>query len=108
MTTASAADNAPLLSAAQQALVRAFSIAERAFAQDVAVSEVIRVLQSVPGVIAALLDDFNLTTASQRGVAQLLSSAAARVNRRGSELQLQPATLLLIQPLEIQLYSVTP
>lgn len=108
VTTASAADNAPLLSAAQQALVRAFSIAERAFAQDVAVSEVIRVLQSVPGVIAALLDDFNLTTASQRGVVQLLSSAAARVNRRGSELQLQPATLLLIQPLEIQLYSVTP
>ncbi len=108
VTTGSATDNAPLLSAAQQALITAFSVAGREFAQDVGVSEVIRVLQSVPGVIAALLDDFNLTTAGQRGVVQLLSSSSARANRRGRDLEIQPATLLLIHPLEIQLYSVTP
>jgi predicted phage baseplate assembly protein len=108
VTQGSAADNGSLITAARQALLTAFSVAERAFAQDVGVSEVIRVLQSVPGVIAALLDDFNLTTASQRGVVQLLSSSAARANRRRGVLEIQPATLLLLHPLEIQLYSVTP
>jgi len=108
VTAAEASDNGPVLAAAQAALLRAFSVAARAFAQDVGVSEVIRVLQSVPGVTAALLDDFSLTTAPERSVNQLLSSAAASVGRRAGEIEIRPATLLLIHPLEIQLYSVTP
>jgi predicted phage baseplate assembly protein len=94
---------------ARQALLAAFSIDRRDFGQDVSAAEVIHILQGVPGVVAALLNELYLLGSAARGLQQLLGARVARVTRdpQGSDVTFQPAEILLVHPLEINLSEVS-
>jgi hypothetical protein len=87
----------------QSALTAAFSSANRAFAQAVSAAEVIALIQSVPGVIATNLTQLYLasdpTGPSQTEPSAFLPSLPARWES-GS---IQPAQLLLLNPLGVNL-----
>ncbi len=83
-----------ILGDARAALLAAFSLARRDLGQSVAPSEIIDVLQRVPGVIAALLH--TLARAGEAAPARLATLAArpARLTRG----RISPAEMILIDP----------
>ncbi len=89
--------------AVQGTLTTAFSFANRSFAQAVSAAEVIALIQSVPGVIATTLTQLYLTSNPlghfQTEPSPLLPSLPARWESNG----IQPAQLLLLNPLGVTL-----
>ena len=79
-------------SALKQALVDTFSFQNRVFGQAVTASEVIAVIQGVPGVVAVDLDSLYLTTHSEPELNPLLSAEKAH----WSQGEAKPAQLLLL------------
>ena len=80
--------------AVQAALLGAFCFHERAFGQAVAASQVISVLQAVPGVVAVDLDGlFYDPPRGTVGFLSLLQAATARLDSG----QVAPAQLLLLE-----------
>lgn len=92
-----------VLSRAQAALQEAFSLARRDLGQDVHPSEVIAVLQRVPGVIAALLNRLAIVGQPEPTELSTLRALPARVVS-GS---VRPAALLLIAPIGSVLTEVS-
>ena len=92
-----------VLAAAQQALLDRFSFTTRAFGQPVALSEVLAVLHSVPGIVSVDVD--SLFTGPTAELQQLL---AARVPLPGDDAATAlPAQLLTIdlQPTDIEVLA---
>lgn len=92
-------ESAKVLAAASDALKSAFGFAARAFGQPVSGSEVLAVLQNVPGVIGADLD--KLTLVKDGLVSQTVSGPDGRLPANTARWQsnsLLPADLLLLDP----------
>lgn len=87
-------DPAAVLAAVKAALTAAFSFDVRAFAQPVFRSEVIAVMQDVPGVVALTLDGFGYTGAAQNPQADALVAPGPTVGPAG----FAGATLLTLGP----------
>jgi hypothetical protein len=89
------------------ALVSAFSFGQRAFAQAVTAAEITQLIQSVPGVVATDLTNLYLTGdplgPSQTEPPPFLLAAPARW--QGASIQ--PAQLLLLNPLGVTLTQMT-
>jgi hypothetical protein len=96
-----------VMAAALTALTKAFSFANRAFAQAVTAAEILALLQAIPGVIAVDLTQLYLTSDST-GPSQtepqafLTASPAQFVNGA-----IQPAQLLLLNPLGAAVTEIT-
>jgi predicted phage baseplate assembly protein len=93
--------SAEVSAAAREALLRAFSFEARDFGQAVTASEVIAVLQGAGGVTGVVLD----TLGGLPGVPppRLPSQVA-----HWSGLQIQPAELRIVDPVQIELLEETP
>jgi hypothetical protein len=89
------------------ALTSAFSFANRAFAQSVSAAEILELIQTVPGVIAVDLNQLYLTGdpngPSQTEGAPFLPALPARFESGA----IQPAQLLLLNPLAVTLTEMT-
>jgi len=89
------------------ALTKAFSFANRAFAQFVTAAEILTLIQAIPGVIAVDLTQLYLTSdptgPSQTEPLPFLPSLPARFEKSG----IQPAQLLLLNPLGSTLTEMT-
>jgi hypothetical protein len=83
-----------VLAAVKAALPSAFGFAARGFGQPVFESEVITVMQNVPGVVALTLDDFNYSGAASTGPLNALPAAAPTLGANG----LVGAQLLTLEP----------
>lgn len=88
-----------VLAAVKTALNTTFSFEMRQFGQNVSLSEVATVIQNVAGVIAVDLDKLYRADAPVTGLNHLLQ---ARIPQPGAD-QLEPAELLMIDPIEINL-----
>ncbi|MBN1204058.1 MAG: putative baseplate assembly protein [Myxococcaceae bacterium] len=96
-----------VLAEVERTLRERFSYGQRAFAQPVTASEVLTVIQSVRGVIAAHLTRFHRVDQPQRtGPQAFLPASPARWNARRREVQ--AAELLLLQPGGVSLAEVAP
>jgi predicted phage baseplate assembly protein len=92
-------ERAAVLDAARDRLLAAFSFEQRAFGQAVTAAEIVRVVQDVPGVIAADLDQFFAPSLSPLvlllpHLASFIPAAMARWDGR----RIQPAQLLTLNP----------
>ena len=100
---------ADVLSAAANAVKAAFSFDQREFGQGVHQSEVVGVLQGVPGVIATELDRLYLVTdpfgPSQTAAPEFLAAASATWDSAGA---IHPAQLVTINPVGIALTETKP
>jgi hypothetical protein len=94
-----------VFSAAETALKTAFSFPVRAFGQVVTAAEVITVIQQVPGVVAVDLDTLYLPPATG-GLNQVLPATIAHWN--AAKQKIEPAELLLINPVGITLLEMQP
>ena len=83
-----------VLDAASTALREAFSFAHRAFGQPVMLSEVIAVIQSVPGIVAVNLAAFHRADSSP----ELVRRIAPRLPSGSDPASLSAAQLLLLDP----------
>jgi hypothetical protein len=102
LATDPALSNAAVIAAVEAALRSTFALANRAFGQDVLASEVIAVIQGVPGVQACGLTLF-CRPPQQDGVADTL---AAAVPVPGAAAQ-APAEILLLDPRPIAFGNLT-
>ena len=101
---------ADVLAAAAQSVGNAFSFTNRDFAQPVSSSEVIALLQSVPGVIAVRLTGLSPSTVNALpGIPfPMLSAQPARwVTDANGNRAIQPAQLLTVNPNGILLSEMT-
>lgn len=101
---------ADVLAAATQAVSDAFSFAKRDFAQPVASSEVVALLQSVPGVIAVRLTVLSPSTVNAiPGIpfSMLPAQPARWVTDANGNRTMQPAQLLTVNPNGISLSEMT-
>jgi Baseplate J-like protein/Repeat of unknown function (DUF346) len=89
------------------ALTTAFAFAQRSFAQPVTAAEILELIQGVPGVIAVDLTQLYLTSdttgPSQTEPPAFLPSLPARFQNNA----IQPAQLLLLNPLGVTLTEMT-
>jgi len=92
---------------ALSALTTAFSFANRSFAQAVTAAEILKLLQAVPGVIAVDLNQLYLTSdntgPSQTEPPPFLNALPAHFDSGA----IQPAQLLLLNPLGVTLTEIT-
>jgi len=96
---------ADVFSAAQAALIEAFSFARRAFGQPVTAAEVMTVLQNVPGVVFVDLVWLYPSKDPSQSLNQRLTANTAYVDNAGN---IQHSQLLLINTLGISLQEVQP
>jgi baseplate J-like protein len=100
-------DREAVMSAVSSALATAFSFSNRAFAQAVTAAEILKLIQSVPGVIAVDLNQLYQTGdpsgPSQTEPLPFLPSLPARFENG----QIKPAQLLLLNPLGATLTEMT-
>lgn len=100
-------DPGAVMSAVTSGLATAFSFPNRAFAQAVTAAEILKLIQSVPGVIAVDLNQLYQTGdpngPSQTEPLPFLPSLPARFENG----QIQPAQLLLLNPLGATLTEMT-
>ena len=82
--------------AIKNALQETFSFAKRAFAQDVAASEVIAIMQNVAGVVAVDLNLLYLEDSSKQ-LNNLLRAEPARWQNENQKGEAKPAQLLLLK-----------
>jgi hypothetical protein len=94
-----------VFSAVEAVLKTAFSFPVRAFGQVVTAAEVITVIQQVPGVVAVDLDTLYLPPATG-GLNQVLPATIAHWN--AAKQKIEPAELLLINPVGITLLEMQP
>jgi hypothetical protein len=94
-----------VFSAVEAALQASFSFPARAFGQVVTAAEVITVIQQVAGVVAVDLDTLYLPPATG-GLNQVLPTTIAHWN--AAKQTIEPAELLLINPVGITLLEMQP
>lgn len=96
-----------VMAAVASALTTAFSFSQRSFAQAVTAAEILKLIQSIPGVIAVTLTQLYRTDdpngASQTEPLPFLPSLPARFENNA----IQPAQLLLLNPLGMTLTEMT-
>jgi hypothetical protein len=96
-----------VMAAVQASLTTAFSFANRSFAQSVSAAEILELIQAVPGVIAVDLNQFYMTS-DPTGPTQTeplpYLAALPALFENGS---IQPAQLLLLNPLGVTLTEMT-
>ena len=92
-----------ILAQVTAALKADFSFANRSFAQAVTAAEIVRLIQSVPGVVATNLVQLYLTT-NPKGPQQTAAPPfLASLTARWEFGKIQPAQLLLLNPLGVEL-----
>lgn len=92
-----------VLAQVQQALLDAFSFAQRSFGQPVAAAEVITVIQAVTGVIAVDLDRLEVDPAPRAQLAPLAAVAAAAVVALRAAAAVQPVAPPVLRPVRPEL-----
>lgn len=96
-----------VMAAVQASLTTAFSFANRSFAQSVSAAEILELIQAVPGVIAVDLNQLYMTS-DPTGPTQTeplpYLAALPALFENGS---IQPAQLLLLNPLGVTLTEMT-
>lgn len=92
-----------VLKDAEQTLLAKFNFAQRELAQGIAASDVIAILQQVPGVIAVHLNFLAYTHEPLVTLPYLVAKSADFSTDEQSELNYQPAQLLTINPNKIDL-----
>jgi uncharacterized phage protein gp47/JayE len=87
-----------VISAIRQAVITQFSFESRRLGQSVALSEVIAVIQAVPGVVAVDMDSlYRIDDVSEvSGLADVLIAATPQVG--GTDYFLEAAEILLLDP----------
>jgi len=94
-----------VLDAVEQALRAQFSFAARQFGQPVALSEVIAVMQSPPGVVAVDVDKLYRFDDTSAGLKALLPAAAPQAGDKGT---IAAAELLTLDPSPLHDLGVMP
>jgi hypothetical protein len=89
--------------AVQSAMATSFSFSKRAFAQAVSAAEVIALIQSIPGIIATNLSQLYLTSDSTGPSQTEPDPFVPSLPARWESGAIQPAQLLLLNPLGVSL-----
>jgi hypothetical protein len=93
---------------ARDALQSSFAFGKRAFAQPVTAAEVVSVIHAVKGVVAVDLDKLYLVTTSGESVQPQPASILQADIAHWDNNEIQPAELLLINPVGIELEAKKP